>query len=110
MNIFGLLIGLASLVIIGLGFIWVIRWERYFGVLWWPYLVGFGLLLILVSLFIGQDAISALLGIAGASLIWGSTEFRAQAIRTELGWYPFRAKKIQPPFAWIIKKWQAPNL
>lgn len=110
MNYFGLLLGLASLVIIGLGFIWVIRCERYLGTLWWPYLVGFGLLLILVSLFIGQDAISALLGIVGASLIWGSTEFHAQAIRTELGWYPFNAKKIQPPFAGIIKKWQAPNL
>jgi hypothetical protein len=109
MNFFGLLIGLNSLVIIGLGFIWVIRGERYFGILWWPYLAGLGLLLILVSLFIRQDTISALLGIAGASLLWGCTELRAQVIRTELGWYPFNANKIQPPFAKHIKKWKAPK-
>ena len=110
MNIFGLLIGLASLMIIGLGFIWVIRGERYFGILWWPYLMGIGVLLILVSFFIKLDWISTLLGVTGASLMWGSTELRAQAVRAEMGWYPFHAKKIQPPFAKIIKKWKAPNL
>lgn len=110
MNIFGLSVGLASLLIIGLGFIWVIRGEHYFGILWWPYLMGLGVLLILWSLFIGQDWISCLLGVTGASLMWGSTEFRAQAVRTELGWYPFNANKIQAPFAKIIKNWKAPNL
>ena len=110
MNIFGLFVGLASLLIIGLGFIWVIRGERYFGILWWPYLMGLGVILILVSLFIGQDWLSALLGVTGTSLVWGSTELRAQAVRAELGWYPFNANKIQPPFAKIIEKWKAPNL
>lgn len=110
MNNFGLLIGFASLLIIGMGFFWVIRVERYFGILWWPYLMGLGVLLIFWSLFIRQDWISCLLGVTGASLMWGSTEFRAQAVRTELGWYPFNANKIQPPFASIIKKWKAPNL
>lgn len=110
MNIFGLLIGLASLVIIGLGFVWVIRGERHLGYLWWPYLMGLGLLQILGSLFITQEWLSALLGVTGASLVWGSTEFRSQAIRAELGWAPFHANKIQPPFARIIKKWKAPNL
>jgi hypothetical protein len=99
MNTFGLLIGITTLFIIGLGFIWVIRGERYLGNLWWPYFMGLGILL-------G----SALLGIFGGSLIWGSTEFKEQAIRTELGWYPFREKKIQPPFARIIKMWKAPHL
>jgi hypothetical protein len=110
MNTFGFLLGMATLLIIGLGFIWVIRGERYFGVLWWPFLMGLGLLLILVSLFIEQDWTSALTGVTGASLIWGSTEFRAQAIRAELGWYPFNASKVKPPFANIIKKWPAPHL
>ena len=110
MNYFGLLLSLASLLIIGMGFIWVIRGERYFGVLWWPYLMGLGLLLILFSLFVEQDWLSALLGVTAASIIWGATEFRVQSIRAELGWYPFHANKIQPPFAKIIKKWKAPNL
>ena len=110
MNTFGLLIGIAALFIIGLGFIWVIRGERYLGLLWWPYFMGLGILLVVGSLFVPSLLGSALLGIFGSSLIWGSTEFKEQAIRTELGWFPFREKKIQPPLAEIIRKWKAPHL
>jgi hypothetical protein len=110
MNTFGLLIGITTLFIIGLGFIWVIRGERYLGNLWWPYFMGLGILLVIGSIFVSSILGSALLGIFGGSLIWGSTEFKEQAIRTELGWYPFREKKIQPPFARIIKMWKAPHL
>jgi len=110
MNFFGLLLGLATLFIIGLGFVWVIRGERYFGLLWWPYILSLGILLVVVSLFFNNDWASALLGIAGASLVWGSTEFKEQAVRAELGWYPFNGAKIQPPLAHIIKKWKAPHL
>jgi hypothetical protein len=109
-NFFGLCLGFITLFIIGLGFIWVIRGERYFGLLWWPYIMGLGFVLIVLSLFLHNDWVSALSGITGASLVWGSTEFKEQAVRTELGWFPFYAKKIQPPFASIIKKWKAPQL
>jgi hypothetical protein len=110
MNWFGLLIGLATLLIIGLGFFWVIRGERYFGFLWWPYIITLGLILILGSLFISSTWGTALMGIFGASLIWGATELKEQAIRTELGWYPYNHKKREPPFAETIKKWRAPHL
>jgi hypothetical protein len=62
------------------------------------------------SLFITNNWGSVLLGVSGASLLWGSTELKEQAVRSELGWYPFREKKIPPPFVDIIKKWKAPNL
>ena len=110
MNFFGLTLGILTLFIIGLGFVWVIRGERYFGYLWWPYVMGTGILLILISLFISSIWVSALLGVFGASLIWGSTELKEQAIRAEVGWYPFRARKILPPFAKTIEKWKAPHL
>jgi len=110
MNAFGPLIGLAALLIIGLGFVWVIRGERYFGYLWWPYVLGLGLALIVASLFVRADWLSALLGALGASLAWGATELKEQAVRSELGWYPFRAKKILPPGAKTIRKWPAPHL
>lgn len=110
MNWFGLLLGLATLFIIGLGFVWVIRGERYFGYLWWPYVMGLGILFIIGSAFLGNDWASALLGAAGASLVWGSTEFKEQAIRAELGWYPFKEVKIRPPFADTIRTWRAPHL
>lgn len=110
MNMFGLWIGLATLLIIGMGFVWVIRGERFFGFLWWPYILGLGLLLVIGSLGIPSTWGSAVVGIVGASLVWGSTELKDQAIRAELGWYPFHQRKIDPPFASIIKKWRPPHL
>src|SRR5690242_20045212 len=98
MNFFGLTLGILTLFIIGLGFVWVIHGERYFGYLWWPYLMGLGILLIAGSLFVLNIWVSALLGVTGASLIWGSTELKEQAVRAEIGWYPFRPRKILPPF------------
>ena len=110
MNVTGLTLGIATLLIIGLGFVWVIRGERYFGFLWWPYVMGFGVLLVVASLLVSSVWLSALLGAFGASLIWGSTELKEQAVRAEIGWYPFHARKILPPFAKIIEKWKAPHL
>lgn len=110
MNFFGIFIGIATFFIIGLGFVWVIRGERYFGYLWWPYVMGLGVLLTIASLFLSSDWASGLVGAVGASLVWGSTEFKEQAVRGELGWYPFREKKILPPGAETIKKWPAPHL
>jgi uncharacterized protein DUF4491 len=110
MNFTGLTLGIATLLIIGLGFVWVIRGERYFGFLWWPYVMGSGVLLVIASLLVSSLWASALLGAFGASLLWGSTELKEQAVRAEIGWYPFHAAKILPPFAKIIEKWKAPHL
>ena len=111
MNFVGLALGIAALFIIGLGFVWVIRGEYYLGYLWWPYVMGLGLVLIVASLFFAADWPSALLGVFGASLVWGSTELKEQAVRAELGWYRFNPNpKPQPPFVEIIKKIKAPHL
>ena len=51
------------------------------------------------------------MGVAGASIVWGSTELKEQAVRGEIGWYPFNPNpKPQPPFVEQIKKWPAPHL
>lgn len=110
MNTFGPVVGLVTLFILGLGFVWVIRGERYLGLSWWPYPLTLGILLALCSACVANDWISALLGVAGASFAWGATEFKEQAIRAELGWFPFGERKIRPPFADIIDKWKAPHL
>ena len=68
MNWFGIIIGLATCCIIGLGFVWVIRGERYLGMYWWPYIIALGAVAILGSLWVSSDWGSALLGVAGASL------------------------------------------
>ena len=110
MNYFGLLTGIATLFIIGLGFPLVIQSERRFGYVWWPYMMGIGILLIAISLFISLDWLAVLVGVLGATFVWGSTELKEQAVRTELGWYPFNPNKIKPPFENLIKKWKAPHL
>ncbi len=110
MNLFGLIAGLASLLIIGLGFPLVIQTERRGGYLWWPYLLGLGGILIGVSFLIPADWLSVGAGLLGATLVWGSTELKDQALRAEVGWFPFNPHKIKPPFESIIKKWKAPHL
>ncbi len=111
MNWFGFLTGIATLLIIGLGFVWVIRGEYYLGHLWWPYILGLGIVLIAGSLFVPAAWGSVLMGVAGASLVWGATELKEQAIRAELGWYPYNPKpKPRPPFVETIEKWPLPHL
>jgi hypothetical protein len=111
MNFVGLRLGIATLLIIGLGFVWVIRSEYYLGYLWWPFIMGLGILVVIGSLFVPWFWASALMGISGASIIWGSTELKEQAVRAELGWYPFNPKtKPEPPLIDVIEKWPAPHL
>src|SRR5215213_1542455 len=102
MNYFGFLTGIATLLIIGLGFPLVIHGERNLGVLWWPYMMGTGISLILVTLFISIDWFSVVIGVLGATFVWGSTELKEQAVRAELGRYPFNPNKVKPPFEKII--------
>ncbi len=110
MTLFGFIIGVISLGLIGFGFFWVIQGERFLSYLWWPYILGLGVVMIVLSLFFVDNWISALLGAFGASLIWGSTEMTNQAIRAELGWYIKHTPKINPPFYKNIAKWKAPRL
>ncbi len=110
MNLFGILTGLVTLLIIGLGFPLVIQGERIFGYLWWPYMMGLGVLIIIASLLIQNDWPSVIIGVIGATFVWGSTELKEQAVRAEIGWYPFNGNKIRPPFEAVIKKWKAPHL
>ncbi len=110
MNYFGFLTGIATLLIIGLGFPLVIHGERNFGVLWWPYMMGTGIALVFVSLFISIDWFSVVIGVLGATFAWGSTELKEQAVRAELGWYPLNRDKRKPPFENVIRKWKAPHL
>lgn len=110
MNYFGILTGLVTLLVIGLGFPLVIHGERIFGYLCWPYMMSVGFAIILASLFVRSDWMSVLLAVLGATFVWGSTELKEQAVRTEVGWYPFNARKLKPPFESIIRKWKAPHL
>ncbi len=104
MNFFGLLVGILTLILIGLGFVWVIFGERYFSYQWWPFVVVFGIMIVGASLFIKSDIFSALVGVLGASFVWGATELKEQAVRSELGWFKYRGEKIPAPYQKFIHK------
>lgn len=110
MNTFGIFSGLAGLLIIGLGFPLIIHGERRFGLYWWPYMMGVGITFVIASLFILNDWASVLIGVFGATLVWGSTELKHQSLRARLGWFPFNSHKIKPPFEGVIRKWKVPHL
>ena len=111
MNWNAIALGLFSFGMIGIGFFWVIRLEYYLGALWWPYPLLLGALLVVGSLGVSNAGASALLGIVGASLIWGATELKEQAIRAELGWFPANPHpKPAPPLAALIRKIKAPHM
>ncbi|MGO8695749.1 MAG: DUF4491 family protein [Rectinemataceae bacterium] len=111
MSLFGLLAGLIALFAIGLGFFWVIRAEFGLGRRWWYVFMGAGLVLVLLSIFAGSPLLSCLLGIAGASLVWGSTELGAQAARAELGWYPANPRRKPLPPLWrFFSRFRSPRL
>jgi hypothetical protein len=110
MSLYGPGMGLLALAVIGLGFLWVIRAERFLGWRWWYVFAGAGLVLVVLSIFANSPLLSGLLGVVGASLVWGSTELNAQAARVELGWYPANPRrKPSPPFGRFFSKFHPPR-
>lgn len=111
MNLLGLGLGFAALGLVGFGFFWVVRLERSLGWTWWPYVILAGLGFLGLSLFLPWPLLSALVGALGASVLWGATELRNQAIRVRLGWYPDKpGGRLRPPFEKFIRTLKAPDL
>lgn len=81
----GIALGLFSAFIIGMGFVWVIRFEYYLGAYLWKLVAALGLVIVAASLFMPNFALSALVGIAGGSITWGAMELPHQEERVEHG-------------------------
>ena len=78
----GLIIGVATFLIIGLFHPLVIKGEYYFGArIWW------------VFALIENVLWSTLLAVWGASSFWSIGELFEQKKRVEKGWFPKREKK-----------------
>ena len=90
---YGLILGAATFLIIGLFHPLVIKGEYYFGVkIWWVFLL-LGLLGIAGSLLIANEVISILLGVFAFSSLWGIGEVFEQRKRVPKGWFPSNPKK-----------------
>ena len=93
MNFTGIIIGVATFLIIGLFHPLVIKGEYYFGVrCWWVFAV-MGVAAVTVALFVEDVLVSTLLAVWGASSFWSIGELFEQRKRVEKGWFPKREKK-----------------
>lgn len=93
MNIQGLIIGVAAFAIIGVFHPIVIKSEYYFGKKVWPFFLVIGLLLIALSIYIDNIAVSAIAGIAGFTSLWSIHELFEQEERVKKGWFPSNPNK-----------------
>jgi hypothetical protein len=96
LNWIGIELGLFSAFIIGLGFVWVIRFEYYFGAYLWKFVAAVGLAICALSLFMPSFLMTAVVGILGGSITWGAMELPHQEERVDNGLFrahPDRAKR-----------------
>lgn len=84
----GLLLGLATFLVIGIFHPIVIKTEYYFGIRpWWVFLL-LGIACSAGALFVEEVFWSALLGIVGFSSFWTIKELFEQEERVRKGWFP----------------------
>ncbi len=93
MNFIGLIIAIATFLIIGIFHPLVIKSEYHFGVrCWWVFLLC-GLAFIVASLFVGNQIASTICGVIGCSCLWSILEVFEQRKRVKRGWFPMNPKR-----------------
>lgn len=92
-NFSGIIVGLATFLIIGCFHPIVIKAEYHFGrKCWWVFLVA-GILFAAASFFIGSIVGSTITGVVAFSCFWSILELYEQEKRVEKGWFPANPKK-----------------
>ncbi len=92
-NFSGILIGVATFLVIGLFHPLVIKAEYYIGVKsWWLFLIA-GVLAAAGSLLVANLLVSILLGVVAFSSFWSIGEVFEQKKRVEKGWFPANPKR-----------------
>lgn len=93
MNFTGLIIGIATFLIIGLFHPIVIKAEYYLGTkCWWMFALA-GIIFIVLSILIENIILSTVLGVFGFSSFWSILELFEQKKRVEKGWFPKNPKR-----------------
>ena len=94
-NFMGLIIGVATFLIIGLFHPLVIKAEYYLGVRsWWLFLLA-GIVACAASLLVADTVLSILLGVVAFSSFWSIGEVFQQRKRVEKGWFPKNPKRCR---------------
>ncbi|MBQ0074679.1 MAG: DUF4491 family protein [Prevotella sp.] len=84
----GLIIAVATFLIIGTFHPIVIKSEYYWGVKCWPVFAILGFISLIISLFIPNTLAASIIGVIGCSAIWSILEIFEQRERVKKGWFP----------------------
>lgn len=93
MNFEGVIVGLATFLIIGIFHPIVIKSEYYFGKKCWWVFALIGAVLMALSLFIEDIMWSTITGVTAFSSFWSIHELFEQENRVRKGWFPANPKK-----------------
>ena len=88
MNFTGIIIAISTFLAIGIWHPIVIKTEYHWGTRPWIVYLVIGVTCIVGALFIENTIVSAVVGVFGASALWGIGELFQQKKRVERGWFP----------------------
>ena len=93
MNYSGLILGVATFLLIGVFHVVVVKGEYYFSKKIWPLFLATGITSLFISLFISSPVISSLIAVFGISCLWSIRELFEQEDRVKKGWFPKNPKR-----------------
>ena len=93
MHFNGIIVGLATFLIIGVFHPIVIKAEYHFGKRCWWFFALAGVAFAVLSLFIESMVWSTITGVTAFSCFWSIHELIEQEKRVERGWFPANPKK-----------------
>lgn len=93
LNFSGIIIGVATFLVIGLFHPLVIKAEYYIGVRSWWLFLFLGIIAGVASLLVVNLTLSIILGVVAFSSFWSIGEVFEQKKRVEKGWFPANPKK-----------------
>lgn len=92
-NLSGIVIGIATFLIIGLFHPVVIKCEYYFGTrCWWWFLI-LGMIMCAISFMVSDIFLSSLAAVIGFSSFWTIKEVFEQKERVRKGWFPMNPRR-----------------
>lgn len=93
MNFSGIIVGLATFLIIGVFHPIVIKAEYHFGKrCWWAFAIA-GVVFAAISLFMTNLVWSTITGVTAFSCFWSIHELIEQEKRVKKGWFPANPKR-----------------
>lgn len=89
----GIIIAASTFLAIGVWHPIVIKTEYYWGTRPWVAYLLIGVACIVGALFIENAIVSSIVGVFGASALWGIGELFAQRRRVMKGWFPMNPRR-----------------